>query len=129
MPRFAYSARDRAGQPVSAELEAPGRKDALRILAARGRKSGEWHTNVVNLLTHDGQRYLVAPRGNTQWSRNVRAAGGPHTIITDPKTGLMTAPDMAIGCGFMRLSRKAFVALWDNAADKHERVVHAILFK
>lgn len=36
MPRFAYSARDRAGQPVSAELEAPGRKDALRILAARG---------------------------------------------------------------------------------------------
>lgn len=47
-----------------------------RILAARGRKSGEWHTNVVNLLTHDGQRYLVAPRGNTQWSRNVRAAGG-----------------------------------------------------
>ena len=36
MPRFAYSARDRAGQPVSAELDAPGRKDALRILSARG---------------------------------------------------------------------------------------------
>lgn len=36
MPRFAYSARDRAGQAVSAELDAPGRKDALRLLAARG---------------------------------------------------------------------------------------------
>lgn len=36
MPRFAYSARDAAGNPVSAELEAPGRKDVLRILAARG---------------------------------------------------------------------------------------------
>lgn len=36
MPRFAYSARDAAGKPVSAEVEAPGRKDALRILAARG---------------------------------------------------------------------------------------------
>ncbi len=36
MPRFAYSARDAAGTPVSAELEAPGRKDVLRILAARG---------------------------------------------------------------------------------------------
>ncbi len=47
-----------------------------RILAVRGRKSGEWRTTVVNLLNHDGQRYLVAPRGNTQWSRNVRAAGG-----------------------------------------------------
>ncbi len=36
MPRFAYSGRDRAGQPVSAELEAPSRRDALRVLAARG---------------------------------------------------------------------------------------------
>ena len=36
MPRFAYSARDAAGNPVSAELVAPGRKDVLRILAARG---------------------------------------------------------------------------------------------
>ncbi len=36
MPRFNYTARDRAGQPVSAEMEAPSRKDALRLLAARG---------------------------------------------------------------------------------------------
>ncbi|MBC7367742.1 MAG: type II secretion system F family protein [Undibacterium sp.] len=36
MPRFAYSARDRAGKSTSAELEAPSRKDALRLLTARG---------------------------------------------------------------------------------------------
>lgn len=36
MPRFAYSARDRAGKSVSAELDAPSRKDALRLLSARG---------------------------------------------------------------------------------------------
>ena len=36
MPRFAYSARDRAGKSLSAELEAPSRKDALRLLSARG---------------------------------------------------------------------------------------------
>ena len=47
-----------------------------RILAVRGRKSGEWRTNPVNLLNLDGARYLVAPRGDTQWSRNLRAAGG-----------------------------------------------------
>jgi hypothetical protein len=29
----------------------------------------------VNLLELDGERYLVAPRGNTQWVRNARAAG------------------------------------------------------
>jgi deazaflavin-dependent oxidoreductase (nitroreductase family) len=47
-----------------------------RILAVRGRKSGEWRTTPVNLLVIDGQRYLVAPRGHTQWVRNMRAAGG-----------------------------------------------------
>jgi type II secretory pathway component PulF len=36
MPRFAYTARDRSGQPVSASIDAPSRKDALRLLAARG---------------------------------------------------------------------------------------------
>ncbi|HXC02772.1 MAG TPA: type II secretion system F family protein [Opitutaceae bacterium] len=36
MPRFAYHARDRAGAAVSATLDAPSRKDALRLLAARG---------------------------------------------------------------------------------------------
>ncbi|WP_370083973.1 nitroreductase family deazaflavin-dependent oxidoreductase [Streptacidiphilus sp. MAP12-16] len=47
-----------------------------RTLAVRGRKSGEWRTTPVNLLTLDGERYLVAPRGHTQWVRNMRAAGG-----------------------------------------------------
>lgn len=46
-----------------------------RVLAVRGRKSGEWRTVPVNLLEHDGVRYLVAPRGETQWVRNLRAAG------------------------------------------------------
>ena len=47
-----------------------------RILAVRGRKSGEWRTTPVNLLVLDGERYLVAPRGHTQWVRNMRAVGG-----------------------------------------------------
>jgi len=47
-----------------------------RILYVRGRTSGAWRTTPVNLLTHDGHRYLVAPRGQTQWVRNLRAAGG-----------------------------------------------------
>ncbi|TDO55034.1 deazaflavin-dependent oxidoreductase (nitroreductase family) [Kribbella sp. VKM Ac-2527] len=43
-----------------------------RVLSVRGRKSGEWRSTPVNLLTLDGQRYLVAPRGHTQWVRNIR---------------------------------------------------------
>lgn len=46
-----------------------------RVLEVRGRSSGEMRSNVVNLLTVDGVRYLVAPRGETQWVRNLRAAG------------------------------------------------------
>jgi len=46
-----------------------------RVLVVKGRTSGEPRSVPVNLLELDGERYLVAPRGNTQWVRNVRAAG------------------------------------------------------
>ncbi|MBV9291942.1 MAG: nitroreductase family deazaflavin-dependent oxidoreductase [Frankiales bacterium] len=46
-----------------------------RILTVRGRTSGLPRSVPVNLLTSDGTRYLVAPRGTTQWVRNLRAAG------------------------------------------------------
>ena len=46
-----------------------------RVLAVRGRKSGEVRTTVVNLFTYEGSRYLLAPRGHTQWVRNLRAVG------------------------------------------------------
>jgi deazaflavin-dependent oxidoreductase (nitroreductase family) len=46
-----------------------------RVLAVRGRASGEWRTTPVNPLRVDGIRYLVAPRGHAQWVRNLRASG------------------------------------------------------
>ena len=46
-----------------------------RVLAVKGRASGQWRTTPVNLLGHEGHRYLVSPRGETQWVRNLRAAG------------------------------------------------------
>jgi deazaflavin-dependent oxidoreductase (nitroreductase family) len=46
-----------------------------RVLTVVGRKSGEPRSVPVNLLTVDGVRYLVAPRGETQWVRNLRASG------------------------------------------------------
>jgi len=45
-----------------------------RVLAVRGRKSGEWRTTPVNLLVFENTQYLVAPRGTTQWVRNLRVA-------------------------------------------------------
>ncbi|MHB8611585.1 MAG: nitroreductase/quinone reductase family protein [Candidatus Dormibacteraceae bacterium] len=52
-----------------------------RILRVRGRKSGEWHSHPVNLLTLEGKHYLVAPRGLTQWVRNIRVAGGGELVL------------------------------------------------
>ena len=46
-----------------------------RVLEVRGRLSGEWRGTPVNLLRFEGADYLVAPRGHTQWVRNLRASG------------------------------------------------------
>ena len=46
------------------------------ILAVRGRKSGQIRTTPVNPLEIGGIRHLIAPRGETEWVRNLRAAGG-----------------------------------------------------
>ena len=46
-----------------------------RALRVRGRKTGQAHKVVINVLTVGDVEYLVSPRGNTQWARNVRAAG------------------------------------------------------
>ena len=52
-----------------------------RVLEHRGRTTGELHHVPVNLLTIEGKRYLVSPRGQTQWVRNVRHAGGHLVLI------------------------------------------------
>lgn len=52
-----------------------------RVLEVRGRTSGEPRHTPVNLLTFDGARYLVAPRGETQWVRNLRVAGDGVLLV------------------------------------------------
>jgi deazaflavin-dependent oxidoreductase (nitroreductase family) len=52
-----------------------------RILEVRGRKSAEPRRVPVNMLSVDGARYLVAPRGQTQWVRNLRVAGEGQFLV------------------------------------------------
>jgi deazaflavin-dependent oxidoreductase (nitroreductase family) len=52
-----------------------------RVLRVRGRTTGEWRSTPVNLLRHDGAEYLVAPRGNTQWVRNLRVRGRGELVV------------------------------------------------
>ena len=52
-----------------------------RVLEVRGRKSGQWRRTPVNLLSLDGERYLVAPRGETEWVRNIRVSHGGRLVL------------------------------------------------
>ncbi len=45
------------------------------LLQVRGRKSGKLYSTPVNLVEVNGKRFLVAPRGRTQWVRNAEASG------------------------------------------------------
>ena len=65
-----------------------------RILEVKGRSSGEWRSVPVNLLTLDGVEYLVAPRGETQWVRNLRVAGEGRLRL-GKKTTTFTAEEIA----------------------------------
>jgi hypothetical protein len=66
-----------------------------RVLEHRGRTSGELHHTPVNLLTIDGVDYLVSPRGQTQWVRNVRAADGHLVLILGRRRQIRTATDLS----------------------------------
>ena len=65
-----------------------------RVLEHRGRTSGKLHHTPVNLLTYEGRQYLVAPRGDTQWVRNVRQAGGHLVLILGRRRQLCTATEI-----------------------------------
>jgi len=52
-----------------------------RVLEVKGRKTGEPRRTPVNLLTLEDTRYLVAPRGHTQWVRNLRASGRGRLLL------------------------------------------------
>ncbi|HUR58195.1 MAG TPA: type II secretion system F family protein [Opitutaceae bacterium] len=81
MPRFAYTARDRAGKAIAADLEAPTRKDALRVLTARG-----FQVSSVNETAAP-----KAPGGSA-----AKAAGGPATVVArTPRRIAAQAPTRA----------------------------------
>jgi deazaflavin-dependent oxidoreductase (nitroreductase family) len=52
-----------------------------RVLEVPGRKTGEPRRTPVNLLSFEGERYLVAPRGHTQWVRNLRVSGSGRLLV------------------------------------------------
>lgn len=65
-----------------------------RVLEVRGRATGELRSVPVNLLVVDGVDFLVAPRGETQWVRNLRTAGEGRLRV-GRRTEAFTAVEIA----------------------------------
>ena len=65
-----------------------------RVLEVTGRKSGQPRRTPVNLLTFEGNQYLVSPRGVTQWVRNVRAGDGKVTLLLGRKRDERTTTEL-----------------------------------
>jgi deazaflavin-dependent oxidoreductase (nitroreductase family) len=66
-----------------------------RVLEVRGRKTGEPRRTPVNLLTIDGSEYLVSPRGEGQWVRNVRADDGQLDLLVGRRREHYSAVELA----------------------------------
>jgi len=66
-----------------------------QLLTVKGRKSGKEYTTPVNPMTFDGARYLVSPRGNTQWSRNLRSSGEGVLRLGRKKRPFRVAAELA----------------------------------
>lgn len=64
-----------------------------RVLEVPGRRSGEPRRTPVNLLTVDGRRYLVSPRGHSQWVRNLRVSGRGNLLL-GRRSGPFTATEV-----------------------------------
>jgi deazaflavin-dependent oxidoreductase (nitroreductase family) len=80
-----------------------------RVLRVPGRKSVVWRETPVNLLVHDGEHYLVAPRGETQWVRNLRAAGAGELRVGRRREPF-TAEELADGAKVPVL--RAYLKRW-----------------
>ncbi|HWJ61645.1 MAG TPA: nitroreductase/quinone reductase family protein [Acidimicrobiales bacterium] len=93
---LAPTAGDRLFNRLARRLTAMGLSiSGSRELRVVGRTSGEVRSTVVNLLVLDGERYLVAPRGTTQWVRNLRAADGQGELKVGRRVEAFRSEELA----------------------------------
>jgi len=75
MPKFSYTARDRSGHNVQATLEAASRKEALRVLAARGLQPIQVEESQTGRPAPSAGKVGTKPASNTAFERKARRKG------------------------------------------------------
>lgn len=108
--------------------------DKLRVkqtLTVVGRKSGQPRSVIVNVHEHDGKQYLVAPRGETEWVRNLRKAGeaelrdkkGRHTVTS---TEITDDSKPEIIDSYVERWKKEVTGYWKKLPDPDDHPVFEI---
>ena len=96
MTSGAYIRPPWAARVIGARIARLFKPSVVSLLSVPGRATGQWRSNAVAVLEHDGGRYLVAAYGNTEWSRNLRAAGHgrlTHRGRTEEFTAVEVRPE------------------------------------
>lgn len=94
--RYRLSAGQRFANLLFTRLTEHGFGAGYRhILSVPGRNTGTLHSTPVDVMNVDGARWLVAPYGQVNWVRNVRAAGGEVTLRRGSTTEHLTATEIS----------------------------------
>jgi hypothetical protein len=107
-----------------------------RVLEVRGRTSGLARRVPVNLLELDDRQYLVSPRGEGEWVRNVRAAGGHLDLLLGRRrehrlaTEVADADKVAVLRAYLRRWKAEVGVFFDGVtADSSDAEIGAIAHK
>lgn len=92
------------------------------VLRTRGRRSGRIHEVPVIPIRVSGSDHLVAPRGMTDWMRNLLAAGGGELrrgrrireVVAEPLEG---EERVAVLAAYIRANRRRNGRFFDVPAD------------
>lgn len=82
-----------------------------RVLEVPGRRTGQPRRVPVNLLTIGDHQYLVSPRGNGEWVRNVRANDGQLDLIVGRRRASFTAAEVTDEAAKVEILR-AYLRRW-----------------
>lgn len=97
-------------------------------LSVAGRRTGEAHAVPVIPLEHEGVRYLVSARGETEWVRNLRAAG-TGDLRTKGKTDQFRATEIPVSerapiiAAYRRVAGKTVTAYFASLPDPADHPV------
>jgi deazaflavin-dependent oxidoreductase (nitroreductase family) len=84
-------------------------------LTVVGRKTGRQQRIPVNPMVYDGVQYLVSPRGNGQWVRNIRAAG-TATLGVGRRQRVITVRELADTDAVKPEILRAYLRRWNSQA-------------